>query len=260
MLHKRLISNLLHFNNLRKFLGNTSVSLAVRSEFKLKILETPPPGKVLVLSPHPDDDVFGCGGTLALHKNNGDQVKIIYLTSAPKRKQEAIYSANALKISEIEFWGLKEGEFSASKRTVQKLADLIIDFSPTSIYCPSFIDPHPDHFETAKILNFALCNPKRPDNLISIFLYEIWSPIYANRLLKIDSVINIKKAAILCHKSQMKERGYLEAILGLNSYRAGMFSVGRYAEAFTALNSKLYIRLFDVFCLNSKSEARNPKQ
>lgn len=250
MIHKRLISNLLHFNNLRKFLGNVSYSLAVKSKFKLEILKSPPQGKVLVLSPHPDDDVFGCGGVLALHQKNGDKIKVIYLTSTAERKNEAVMAAEALKISDIEFWSFEEGKFSASKKASQKLIDSINGFKPNIIYCPSFTDPHPDHFETSAMLFLSLKNlPSKTLNSISILLYEIWSPIYANRLMKIDSVINIKKAAISCHKSQMKERGYLDAILGLNAYRAGMFSVGRYAEAFTALNPELFVKLFKIYNL-----------
>lgn len=253
MIHKRLISNLLHFNNLRKFLGNASVSLASKSKFKLEILKSPPSGKVLVLSPHPDDDVFGCGGVLALHQKNGDQIKVICLTSTPKRKSEAERAIHALKIQDIEFWGFKEGKFSAAK-TFKKLVDLVTDFKPGVVYCPSFTDPHPDHFETSAMLFLSLKKlPAALFDSISILLYEIWTPIYANRLIKIDSVINIKKSAISYHKSQMKERGYFNAILGLNAYRGGMFSVGQYAEAFTALNPKLFIKLFKIYNLKQSS-------
>lgn len=258
MFHNRLISNLLHINNLRKFLGNVSFSLAVKSKFKLEILENPPSGKVLVLAPHPDDDVFGCGGALALHQKNSDQIKIIYLTSTPQRIKEAEASAKLLKISDIEFWGFKEGKFSATKKSYHGLIKVIDTYKPDIIYCPSFTDSHPDHFETAKILYSALCHPERSRSvgrdegstgLTSILLYEIWTPIYANRLIKIDSVINTKKAAISCHQSQMKERRYSEAILGLNAYRAGMFSAGNFAEAFTALTPELHIKLFEIYSL-----------
>ena len=40
--------------------------------------------RVLVISPHPDDDVIGCGGTLRRHVLDGDEVRVIYLTSGER--------------------------------------------------------------------------------------------------------------------------------------------------------------------------------
>ena len=37
--------------------------------------------RVLVLAPHPDDETFGCGGSLALHAEAGDPVKVVFLTN-----------------------------------------------------------------------------------------------------------------------------------------------------------------------------------
>ena len=39
---------------------------------------------ILVLSPHPDDESIGCGGTIANHTAAGDQVTVIFLTSGEK--------------------------------------------------------------------------------------------------------------------------------------------------------------------------------
>ncbi len=37
--------------------------------------------KVLVLAVHPDDETLGCGGTLLKHKNNGDEIYWLIITS-----------------------------------------------------------------------------------------------------------------------------------------------------------------------------------
>src|SRR5438046_1525979 len=38
---------------------------------------TVPPGGVLCIAAHPDDEVLGCGGVLALHAKNGAPVTIV---------------------------------------------------------------------------------------------------------------------------------------------------------------------------------------
>ena len=34
--------------------------------------------KILIICSHPDDEILGCGGTIAKHINNKDVVKVIY--------------------------------------------------------------------------------------------------------------------------------------------------------------------------------------
>ena len=41
--------------------------------------------KILVIAAHPDDEVLGCGGTLAKYSKKGSKVKIIfYLMEKPQ--------------------------------------------------------------------------------------------------------------------------------------------------------------------------------
>ena len=37
--------------------------------------------QVLVIAPHPDDETLGCGGSIALHDDRGDNVAVLWLTS-----------------------------------------------------------------------------------------------------------------------------------------------------------------------------------
>ena len=43
-------------------------------------MEIPPGNRFLVISPHPDDDVIGCGGTIAKLIDAGKEVRVVYMS------------------------------------------------------------------------------------------------------------------------------------------------------------------------------------
>ena len=49
---------------------------------------------ILVISPHPDDETLGCGGTLLKHTALGDQVYWLIIT---KMTQEVGYSEDRIR-------------------------------------------------------------------------------------------------------------------------------------------------------------------
>lgn len=60
--------------------------------------------RILVFSPHPDDDIIGCVGSIAKHIQQGDQVSIIYMTSG---------EAGSLESKPEELIQIREEEASA---------------------------------------------------------------------------------------------------------------------------------------------------
>src|SRR5204862_5930569 len=71
--------------------------------------------RVLVISPHPDDESIGCGGTVRKHVEEGATVRAIFLTSGEKgghgqgeqatadiREAEARAAATILGIEHVE--------------------------------------------------------------------------------------------------------------------------------------------------------------
>lgn len=189
------------------------------------------------MAPHPDDEIFGCGGVLAQHRLQRDKIKIIYLTGDERREKEARAATQILGIDDLAFLNFKDGNLVAGKKETAAIKKIVHKFKPSIIYIPYFLDTHPDHQATAKILAKALTG----SSSIEVWSYEVWTPLLANRIIKIDDVFEQKKLAIKAYQSQIKERRYLAAVLGLNAYRAGMFNCGKRAEAFFRMGSKLYI-------------------
>src|SRR5205807_328445 len=83
--------------------------------------------RVLVISPHPDDESIGCGGTLRQHVVDGDAAHAVFLTSGERgrrgrplpetarlREQEARDAAAILGLSGIEFWLAPDGAVAAA--------------------------------------------------------------------------------------------------------------------------------------------------
>ena len=108
--------------------------------------------RVLILSPHPDDETIGCGGTLALHSAAGDSVRVLILTNGAKgdmsarfdrdtyialRQQETRSACACLGISDIVFWPYEDRELDNAETAIWKLIELIKSYSPELIYAPS---------------------------------------------------------------------------------------------------------------------------
>ena len=207
--------------------------------------------KVLVISPHPDDESIGCGGTLRKHIIEGDLVEVIFLTSGEKgghgkpeeetvktRENESVAAAGILEISKIEFWREPDGAFKATDANVQRLVEKMQAFRPDVLYVPHQDEDHPDHREAAILVNKAVslihCMIAKPN----VWMYEVWTPIqHFDHIVDISPYVAIKRTAIRAHKSQCEVLDFEEAILGLNRYRGEMFSwpEGDYAEIFQKL-------------------------
>lgn len=206
---------------------------------------------ILVISPHPDDEAIGCGGTIALHISRGDVVHVIFLTSGEKgghgkpeeqtiaiREQEAKDAARILKIEQTDFWRDPDGNFEASENNIARLLEKINVFKPAVIYVPHNNEDHPDHKSANDLVKQSLQNPGQVINRPEIFCYELWTPIQQIELVHdISDHVEIKRTAIRAHKSQCEVMNFEEAILGLNRYRGEMHSWpgGDYAEVFVRL-------------------------
>lgn len=250
----------LSLNQLRKTLGFGSIFAAIKFDLSLDRAAKVNFKKALVLSPHPDDDCFALGGTIKKMTTAGAEVTVVYFTDGAggvkedsgqkydknlieKRKIEAEAAARILGIKETIFWGYKDGQLAAGHSAIKALKDLIEKVQPEIIFLPSFLDNHPDHRSTNEIFINAVNALEKPE--FEIWAYEVWSPIFINRLVDITLYIKTKEEAIQAHGSQLASRRYDKAAVGLAQYRGEVNNIHGFAEAFFAAPFNLYKELYE---------------
>ncbi len=206
----------------------------------------PPPGPVLVVAPHADDEVCGAGGALAMHGKRGDPVYLEVLTAGTTgdpekrfgdikalREKEAREAGRILGIREIRFWGLPDnfeitwGDVEAAASRIEARAR---EVGARLVYHPWEGEAHGDHKGAALATRKAL--ESLGDQVLGL-AYEVWSPLPAEVILDVTPVLEVKRRALEAYASQVFYTDYLHHILGLNAHR-GVYLAGRarYGEAF----------------------------
>jgi len=195
-----------------------------------------PARSVLVLAPHPDDEVFGCGGVIRSHVLNGVQVHVVVLTDgalygdADIREQESIAAAGVLGYGVPEFWQQPDRGLVCSDVLVHRLTAKIAELGADLVYAPSPWEVHPDHRQAYLL---AVAAARRCAQPVRLALYEVGSALRPNVLVDISLHAERKTTALLCFASQLKQQDYLVHMNALNQYRT--YTLGRnvqLAEAF----------------------------
>ncbi|MCX5864975.1 MAG: PIG-L family deacetylase [Deltaproteobacteria bacterium] len=190
----------------------------------------PPARKVLAFAPHPDDEVFGCGGALALLQEQGAAVSVVVVTDgglggesaegtlATIRRKESCNAAAVLGLPPPEFWQLADRGLVCHDGLVARLSALLHKMEPDLIFLPSPTELHPDHQALAYAGAEAL---RRQGGNWTVVWYEVGFPLPCpSLLLDISAVAEKKRQAMLCFHSQLAEQPYDERIAGLNRFRA----------------------------------------
>ena len=206
-------------------------------------LEAPLRGRILVVAPHMDDEAIACGGTLLLHKALGSAVRVVFVSDSSSavrdpvvaerlrtiRRAEMTLAAAALGLESVEELGFPDGSLVKHEDAIAaRLAGEIASFRPTEVFCPFPVDGHADHQACAIAVAAAA---QQADWQGDVVAYEVWSTLWPNLAIDIGSVADQKAALIRLYASQMGDRDYVSAILGLNLYR-GLAHRVAHAEAF----------------------------
>jgi N-acetylglucosamine malate deacetylase 1 len=220
--------------------GTREVALSLGSRLTQgpAVLPGPPPGPVLVVAAHPDDETIGCGGALARHAERGDAVVVVVATSGeattggsgpagPVRESECRAACAALGLAvDPLFLRLPDGRLGEH---VDALAAALRTHGQgaSSVYVPSSLDPHRDH----RAANLAVT---RAGLTADVYGYEVWAAGPVDVLLDVTGVYGRKEAALRCYATALASVDYVRACRGLGAYRsvAGGLGGRGYAEGF----------------------------
>ena len=146
---------------------------------------------MLVVAAHPDDEVLGCGGTMALHAMNGDDVRVLiacegeslrYGTGGVGQAGHIAAAAREIGIPVPKGLGFADQSLDTTPQTriIAALLEATAGFEPHVVYCQSGDDVNTDHlglFRAALVafrptassvhsfLTWYTASPSKPHNL-----------------------------------------------------------------------------------------------
>lgn len=210
-----------------------------------------PSGPVLVVAPHPDDELIGCGGVLAAHRERGDAVRVLVIFDgalgdpdhrfgspqecAERRIAEAKAGGLHLGLTDYVFLGLPEGHRASAshlERGAARIAREAQSLGARCVYAPAATDAHFDHYQTALAVELALA---RLDASVEGWGFEVETPIRADRMFAIDAFAARKWAALAEHVSQTAYRDLVTAAARTARLRAARLNGVEAVEAFQRL-------------------------
>ncbi len=217
--------------------------------------------RVLVVAAHPDDEALGCGGTLARHAREKDEVYALFMTDgvgarggSKGAKERAKAAAKAAK-----FMGLRDfmiGVFPDNSmdcapflEVVQFVEAAMREIKPQVIYTHHAGDLNIDHVLTSRAVLTA-CRPLPGSKIEAIYGFEVlssteWAGPAQDRAFCPAHFVNIEKdfsakvKALKAYQVEMRDFPHprspqvIEALAVLRGSQAGF----KKAEAFTVLRT-----------------------
>ena len=221
---------------------------------------------VLVIAAHPDDEVLGCGGTIARHSDAGDQVQVLIVAEGSTSRQQerdrnqvqdelsalansAQMAASILGASGVELLDLPDNRLDSLDRLdlIKRIEDCIECHQPECVYVHHAGDVNVDHRRLHEAVITA-CRPSPAHVVRRLLSFEVassteWQPpgsapsFQPNWFIDISDQWQRKRKALEVYSSEMRDWPHarsLEAVEHLARWRGAQVGVEA-AEAFCLL-------------------------
>ena len=216
--------------------------------------------KVLIVAAHPDDEILGCGATVARLIKEGWQAYSLILgegvtardeTRKPALRKKDIdrlkacarQANKAIGVKEVFMYDFPDNRFDAVAlldiiKTVEKIKNRI---KPFAVYTHHPCDLNIDHQVTYEAVLTA-CRPVKGETVKKIYSFEIpssteWNYPYGfspNMFVDVAKTMERKIKALRCYKSEMRKAPHPRSLERIKTIGRRWVSVSGldYAEAF----------------------------
>jgi len=194
----------------------------------------------LAIFAHPDDETFGCGGTLALHAEAGHSVGALSLTcSDEERGPELRQAAKALGIEEPIIF--PEESIDLTSELIRRVSDVIVDRRPGVVITHLPFDYHREHRVAYDLVKEAVEWAGHATIYGDAWVMERLLLMEVNTLIPsphvvvdVSDVWPRKEAAIAAYASQLAkfQWGYYQDFMEKKAELRGVQGGCGYAEAF----------------------------
>lgn len=216
------------------------------------------PERILVIAAHADDEALGCGGTLARHVAQGDEVHLVFMAdgvgsrrgddlAAEQRSRNSARdrALAALGVASSVSFGLADNQMDALPLldVVQLLERAIASTDPHVVYTHHAGDLNIDHRVTHQAVMTA-CRPLPGRTLREILAFEVpssteWAPaglppFVPDVFVDITATWPAKRAALEAYADELRPAPHarsLPAIEALATWRGHTVGLAK-AEAF----------------------------
>ncbi|HEV8305650.1 MAG TPA: PIG-L deacetylase family protein [Gemmatimonadales bacterium] len=190
------------------------------------------PKRVLVIAAHPDDELLGCGGTVALHVKAGDAVTAViacegeslrYGPDGVGQAEHTQRAAAALGVTDVRRLGFADQRLDTVTLTdiIGPLEQVVREVQPEVVYCQYGGDVNRDH----EILFKALLVATRPTEhaIQAVYAFDTASStewafprsFAPDTWVDISKTLEQKLAAMACYESEVRPYPHPRSLDGL---------------------------------------------
>lgn len=151
-----------------------------------------PLGNTVIVAPHPDDEVLGCGGLMQRLITQGHEVHVVFMTSgegshrnccelpedqikeARRRLACQINPMLGIELSHLHFLNYPDGGIGREDSETEHLKNLLNELKPTAVFVPHWGEGWPDHLKSAGIVRDIIDNVAIYEYCVWMWYYNVW--------------------------------------------------------------------------------------